>query len=49
VLITAAGVFAESFWYMKKEMDKDSNKALKLYYGYNDKVFKWCYSESQKK
>ena len=28
---------------------KTCNKALKLYYEYNDKVFKWCYSESQKK
>ena len=24
------------------------NKALNLYYGYNDKVFKWCYSICQK-
>ena len=28
---------------------KTCDKALNLYYKYNDKVFKWCYSESQKK
>ena len=45
---TGSGAHPGSNWF-SWIFKKHCNKALNLYYRYNDKVFKWCYSESQKK